>query len=283
MKNKKIFFRVLALVGVAVLMFALAVPCFADVPEDVPDGALDAFYDEWQLPLENMPFDLREIYGNAIFDYNSVLCSVLTDELLHLDPISLLPLTADVIVYIPTVGVLSGTNVSFDTWYDGGGSEELFVDFEVDSHQIRTIFERDFTNTNSYACRLQTFRVDDSTLDSLLYDDIVIFLGVKNPYIISDEFIVLIGGTFDDVQHPARFLRDYIANGGGGGDIPTEPTRSGMFDELYVILRDAIYGKDVVLDGAQDFSLTLVTTLLVFATVLLPVLLVIAIMFKLFR
>ena len=65
------------------------------------------------------------------------------------------------------------------------------------------------------------------------------------------------------------------------GVVPSAKT--GLFGQLYYILSDAIYGENVVLGSTQDFALTLVTTLLVLCVVLLPVLLVVAIMFKLFR
>lgn len=59
-------------------------------------------------------------------------------------------------------------------------------------------------------------------------------------------------------------------------------TRSGMFGQLYNILRDAIFGKDVALDDSQDFVLTQISTWMTYIVILLPLLVVGIILYRVF-
>lgn len=273
MKNKKLFARILALCTVTVLLFALALPCFADAPDDVPVGALDAFYQSWQVP-DTLGVDLRDIYGDSIFNYYSVSLSKLrpdTDLSFTNPDLYYVEFRADCYIFLPTVEetIITGTDVKVVNWYDDGGSEEIFFGIQFgDGRELVILF---VPADSSSTFRLQSVSYGGTTLTGEQLSDVVVFLGFNNipDYLI--DLSILLGGSQESVAYPKEFLRNY------------EPLPSGLYDQLYSILRDAIYGEDVVLDGAQDFSLTLVTTLLVFVTVLLPVLLVVAIMFKLFR
>lgn len=63
---------------------------------------------------------------------------------------------------------------------------------------------------------------------------------------------------------------------------PNAPTRSGLFGELYYIIRDALYGKNAVLDPTQEFALTQVSTWMTYIVILLPFLVVAIILFRVF-
>lgn len=58
---------------------------------------------------------------------------------------------------------------------------------------------------------------------------------------------------------------------------PTDPSTpsSDMYSNLFNILKDAVYGSDAELTGSQEYALTLISTILTYATILLPVILVI--------
>lgn len=60
------------------------------------------------------------------------------------------------------------------------------------------------------------------------------------------------------------------------------PVRSGMFGQLYYILRDALFGKNVVLDNAQDFTLTQISTWMTYIVILLPIIVVAVFLVRVF-
>lgn len=62
-------------------------------------------------------------------------------------------------------------------------------------------------------------------------------------------------------------------------DSSTDPSApsSDMYSNLFNILKDAVYGLDVELTGSQEYALTLISTILTYATILLPVIIVIII------
>lgn len=64
--------------------------------------------------------------------------------------------------------------------------------------------------------------------------------------------------------------------------VPKDTSRSGMFGQLYNILRDAIFGKDVILDNSQDFVLTQISTWMTYIVILLPILVVGIVLWRVF-
>lgn len=60
------------------------------------------------------------------------------------------------------------------------------------------------------------------------------------------------------------------------------PIRSGFFGQLYYLLRDAIFGKDVVLDSAQDFTLTQISTWMTYIIILLPIIVIAIFLWRVF-
>lgn len=68
-------------------------------------------------------------------------------------------------------------------------------------------------------------------------------------------------------------------------DTPTDPdapTRSGLYGECYYIIRDALYGKNAVLDSTQEFAITQVSTWMTYIVILLPFVVVAIILFRIF-
>lgn len=72
----------------------------------------------------------------------------------------------------------------------------------------------------------------------------------------------------------------YTTASSGGSDAPT---RSGMFGQLFTIIKDAIFGQDAVLDSTQEFTLTQISTWMTYIVLLLPIFVVAAILIKCFR
>lgn len=278
MKNKKILSRVLALSAALILVVALAIPCFADTPENVPDGALDAFYNNWGA--SNISgINLRERLGDDIFDYSAVSLSRLRPDVLikstnfsaggdfQLDFIIVTPIS-DI--------VLTGNEV--ELWFDITGDYSLTITFK-DSAQgnLVLIYSYDYDN---YGFVLNSVCYATSNYTGNSITNFIVFIGFTGSATLMNDLSFVLGGTQDSVAYPAEFLQGYTAN---TGTAPVEPTRSGMFGQLYYTLRDAIFGEDVVLDGTQDFVLTQMATWLTYAVVLLPVIICVCFCFKCFR
>lgn len=56
-----------------------------------------------------------------------------------------------------------------------------------------------------------------------------------------------------------------------------------MFQQIYTILSDALYGSEAVLDNYQEFVLTQMSTWMSYAVVLIPVIAMVAITVKLLK
>lgn len=69
-------------------------------------------------------------------------------------------------------------------------------------------------------------------------------------------------------------VREVYVGSSGGDDNSSIPS-SDMYSNLFNILKDAVYGSDAELTGSQEYALTLISTILTYATILLPVILVI--------
>ena len=63
---------------------------------------------------------------------------------------------------------------------------------------------------------------------------------------------------------------------------PDAPTRTGLYGECYHIIRDALYGKNAVLDSTQEFAITQVSTWMTYIVILLPFVVVAIILFRIF-
>lgn len=63
---------------------------------------------------------------------------------------------------------------------------------------------------------------------------------------------------------------------------PSTPS-SDMYSNLFNILKDAVYGSDAELTGSQEYALTLISTILTYATILLPIIIVIFIVVWCFK
>ena len=280
MKNKKILSRVLALSAAFILVVALAVPCFADTPENVPDGALDAFYNNWGA--SNISgINLRERLGDGIFDYSAVSLSRLRPDVLiraiNFSPSTVLQLDYIIVTPIPDT-VLNGNEV--EIWYDVTGDASLFISFKNSAMgDLDLIYSFDYDN---YGFVLNTVRYGSSNYTGNSITNFIVFIGFTGSATLMNDLSFVLGGTQDSVAYPAEFLQGYTSNT-GSGSAPVEPTRSGMFGQLYYTLRDAIFGEDVVLDGTQDFVLTQMVTWLTYAVALLPVIVCVCFCFKCFR
>lgn len=281
MKNKKILSRVLALSATLILVVALAVPCFADTPVNVPDGALDAFYNNWGAS-DMIDINLREIYGYDIFDYSAIsLTTLLPNGTYSISSAPVGSISADFYVKKLSSGeVYTLSNSQIATWYDEGGSQDITLYFgSANDNKFVLNYYKDY-NTNSYMLTSATWM--GTIYHGTDIPDFVIFVGFRNSPAFMNDLSVLLGGTQDSVAYPAEFLQGYTSNT-GSGSAPIEPTRSGMFGQLYYTLRDAIFGEDVVLDGTQDFTLTQMATWLTYAVALLPAIICVCFCFKCFR
>lgn len=74
--------------------------------------------------------------------------------------------------------------------------------------------------------------------------------------------------TWDDVS---IFILVPVSSSSADSTTPS----SDMYSNLFNILKDAVYGSDAELTGSQEYALTLISTILTYATILLPVILVI--------
>lgn len=310
MKNKKILFRILALCSVVVLLFALALPCFADETEQPFTNAelwellaqQDDNYNDnsaYALLRENQfnDIDIYEVgylylfsmpvsYIVEFFRYDSF--DLILDPNERINPeiyfwyvYGLVTLTIDGSVEPDLVYDIDSIEFNCQNGYgayvlgsDSNGNEvfEIRYDFYDGAYEFSSI---DIGNG-----RYHYSSGDDQNNDEL---DFVVLVDQYSCFY-GDDFY----RSFTDDQYVKFNPRGFALGVNSGyavkrtdGVVP--PAKTGLFGQLYYILSDAIYGENVVLGSTQDFALTLVTTLLVLCVVLLPVLLVIAILFKLFR
>lgn len=308
MKNKKILARIIALTSALVLVVALALPCFADEP---PSNA-----QLWAAFVENDPeivdnFAVENLASNGFFDVPIDLCATIHSFQLNVEQFDTFynyPLFGNYIsansqtpIYFENIlyrGAVTFTPSSGDfpleVWYFDKMIMDVrplayvyiyFDDMETNSRALA--FEYTY-NAGNYDLALLSFNDDEFefSLGTLTDDrvDVAVLTPIYNATAYDDIFRCITDDTYG-VSYPSGFALGYNSNTNGSDTpvTPDEPTRSGMFGELYEILGDAIYGDGATIDGTQDLALTLVATLLVFCVILLPVLLVVAMMFKLFR
>lgn len=207
MKNKKLFMRLFALLASLVLVFALALPCFADETDPPPT---DYLY-------------------KRVFSYSDIL---LLKDLFYID-----------------VSCIVKESLEVDSYFIAK------LNFDVATDSFIVYYER-ITNDSFVTMQL----VIDSS-DNISF--IVIysyFDGSVETYNYSLDWgsvvlYILVPATADDVN----------------SSIPS----SDMYTNLFNILKDAVYGSDPELTGSQEYALTLMSTILTYATILLPVILVI--------
>lgn len=282
MKNKKILSRILALSAALLLVVALAVPCFADAPATTAETSLspevEEFFDSWSAYAYISDINLPDLLGDRIFDYKAVSLTKLSDaSAIPIRAIPTIDMAADYYIKTPASQIVySSIGSDISIWYDEGASSDLSLIFPTNGGDLVLGFTYNFDGTFN----LQVVRFNNQIYEGDSISEFVIFLGFDGEVYAMNDLSALLGGVEGSVAYPAEFLRGYSSN---TGTAPVEPTRSGMFGQLYYTLRDAIFGKDVVLDGTQDFALTQMATWLTYAVVLLPVIIVVCFCFKCFR
>lgn len=233
---------IVAVVTALVFCIALAVPCFADSPIDGTDYVINT-----------ITFTDGDT-AYAWFAQNSE---------------SVVKVTAG-------VGLLpeSASFNTFFAFFDDSGAFDgivgsLFmltdvVDLNNGSAEIQTqsfMFE-----LNADSLRFTPSFIDVNFVNNLTPSvDHFALAEVSN-----DNWADTLGGVYMTVE----YTTEYVSN--------EDATRSGMFGQLYNILRDAIFGKDVSLDDSQDFVLTQISTWMTYIVILLPILVVGLILFRMF-
>lgn len=224
MKNKKILSRVLAFSATLLLIVALALPCFADEPNNTTRSVYVTVMEEFT--------DRASLYNFLTNHFGDLVSVRFTMDGLVMDFNSF--------VYIPN----------------------------DDTYRFSTIMPiYDVYNSDGF---LNVYSVDITSVGSVLGNWTYGF--DVYPVDVSDEQWSLFGITAGVIYRTELVLEDSAT-----------PIRTGMFGQLYSILRDAIFGKDVVLDSNQDFVLTQISTWMTYIVILLPILVVGLIVFKLFR
>ena len=283
MKNKKIITRVLTLLASVVLVFALTLPCFADEEQNV---VYDSFIE--QIPVEmNTPALEGLIYmtGVDIMEYDTVCSGYLSngENLLGLgdNPDVSFFLQGDFVIGVGQsdtlflqnhVVLISCSSVSMTVFiYEYLPSDDpvAFFTYGINARDGLT-----YAYLVEFGITGMSFSVEDASSVSIAY-------GLYNHYTNLHNNVpsVLFGSS--DVLHPATYRTAYEQGSLSGGD-SGDTVRSGMFGQLYNILKDAIFGSDVTLDNNQDFVLTQISTWLTYIVLLLPILVVAIILWRVF-
>ena len=298
MKNKsKIIARILALTSALVLVVALALPCFADTSiTDRSEEVLIAFNNMLPASMNTDAYhEFLSVYGNDLFTYDTFVSGTFYNGTVDTGLYSLSNYLGFIecvtFAYVKIIGdeprhiiVPKG-----EKYYVGLNSlDGINVNFSV-------LTSLDFENYEEIATVVYTQSVDTDGMILLTPSSFRLF-GTELPleaveviqfgFVASHQDVVTMNTIpkvlFNDgaVASPREFYNAYFYNR-TDGVVP--PLKSGMFGQLYYILGDAIFGTTVGIGTAQEFALSLVCTLLVFIVILLPVLLVVAMVFKLFR
>lgn len=278
MKNNKLFSRVLALSAALLLVVALAVPCFADAPDTVPDDALEAFYDSWEVSPHPI---LKDVLGDRILSYSAVSYGSLSSGRLSTPTgIPIYGLTVyravgDVYLVDSEGGYLALENQSIEFNADAD-SPDFLLTVSDSNNTLMFVYIPDGAALSLVQVKVNGNELD---LDSVSFS---VFIGFTDSVNYMNDFALLLGGTQDSVAYPAEFYEGYIANtNGGSGSASTAKT--GLFGQLYYILKDAIYGEGVAIGSYQDFMLTQISTWTVYALVFIPIIIGVCFMVKCFR
>lgn len=289
MNKNKISIRVLAIIVTLILTFALAIPCFADEEQNV---VYDSFIAQIPAEMNTPAFEGLVYTAGADLMYYDTVCSgyLTTGENL--------------------TGLAGNSNdftavVQGDFVIDAAGeitflqNSYLFATCSPDFMTI--VIMRDLSLESSMeAFFTYGLTIDDEGLFHAYLGDLMvngvsipvedassvsIAYGLYNHYTgLHNNVPSVLFGSYD-VLHPTTYRIAYEQGSlGGSGDdgVVVEPTRSGMFGQLYYIFRDAIFGKDVILDSTQDFVLTQISTWLTYIVLLLPILVIGIILWKVF-
>lgn len=162
---------------------------------------------------------------------------------------------------------------SFLTYTDDSGA---FIDFVGSSFLFSNVVDLGY-GSDEIRTQGLTFRL---SADSICFTVIPIEMNFVDGSYPSISDVILYEVSNDSwgdtlgVYMTVEYTTEYV---------PKEnTTRSGMYGQLYNILRDAIFGKDVPLDDSQDFVLTQISTWMTYIVILLPILVVGFILFRMF-
>lgn len=285
MKTNKILSRLLALSAVLVLVAALALPCFADAPAATAETSLspeaEEFFNSWFAYAYITDINLRDLIGDQIFDYKAVSLTKLSD--VAAIPISAVPtidMAADYYIKTPaSQTIYSSTGSDISIWYDEGGSSDLTLTFPTNGGDLALGFTYNFDGTFN----LYVVRFNNQVYTGTSISEFVIFLGFDGEVHAMNDLSALLGGVGGSVAYPAAFYDGYTANSGSGGGSFVPTAKTGMFGQLYYILKDAIYGENAVIGTTQDFILSEIATITVYAFVLMPLLIGVVFFVRIFR
>lgn len=294
MKNKKILARIFALTMTVALVFALSIPCFADTPDNQYQSVLSAFNNYLPSSMNNHIYqEFLSVYGEGVFSYDVLVSGTVTKNTVDTGIAALRIYSGSFLCqgfgYVKVLGNDAQTFVlPIDTsalltfaFVDG---EETLVAIQIESQGAFTVtlfysLTHD-SSDSSIMLTLAEVRINNATIRADLIEELQIGFVSNDPNLKTMNTIPLVLFGDSTVAHPKEFYEGYTFPR-IEGVIP--PLRTGMFGELYYILGDAIYGSTVGLGSAQEFALTLVATILTFATILLPILIVIGIVVWCFK
>lgn len=242
MKKIKPIKIIVAVVTALVFCIALAVPCFADSPTEGTDYVINT---------------VTFTDGNSAYEWFTQ--------------------NSENVVKVTAGAALAPELIPFNTFFTS------FDDSGAFSGIVGSLFMlTDVVDLNNGSAEIQTqsfmfelnadwIRFTASPIDMNFVDNSP---SVVDPSILweipNDNWADFLGGIYMTVEYTTEY-------------VPKEnTTRSGMFGQLYNILRDAIFGKNVSLDDSQDFVLTQISTWMTYIVILLPILVVGVILFRIF-
>ena len=316
MKNKKIITRVLTLLASVVLVFALAIPCFADEPTISNAEMWELFYANNSVGSENLAYqsmhadgfndiditiagsiymftgmlsDFNTFYSYGVFASILSLSSGQTDVFYVSSEFGRVALTYVNDTYTDTVAYFDFNDIS--VYYEA--RQSVVLSFENASTGAVSLEIRYLFNGSDYVCDTISLNDDqyeysnsNGNLDSPYRIDVCYITSMGNLYT-SDDVIKSLTDDNYYVAYPCGFSLGYT-NGFTDGyttnrpDGVVPPAKTGLFGQLYYILSDAIYGENVELGSSQDFILTQMATWLTYIVVLLPILVVAIILWRVF-
>ena len=285
MKKNKISIRIFAIIATLILTFALAIPCFADEEQN---EVYDSFIS--QIPAEmNTPAleGLMYMVGDDLMAFDTVCSGYVTAEQ---DLTGFAGHDSDFQAVVQGDFVIDNAGEIYfcQNYY-------LVVSSSADFLTIVILEDLDL-DTSIVAFFTYGISIDDMGLHYAYLGDLNVG-GMSIPVEDASSVSIAYGlynnttglhnnvpsvlfGSFD-VLHPATYSTAYEQGTLGGGD-NGDTVCSGMFGQLYNILKDAIFGSDVTLDNNQDFVLTQISTWLTYIVLLLPILVIGIILWKVF-
>lgn len=296
MKNKKIISRVLALSAALILIFALALPCFADEEIDRMEE-WQRFYDAYAHELNSGPFE--ELYANDFggYDIDTIsdlyVFSITGQELVPYGFFETVPYLDLQFEDSGAVGygygemILNFNNnnnnlagVSFHSIHFSYGTQ-FYINFEFYDYSANVVAYLSYSFVGG-AFILDEVGIGDDVFgpNDIAAVDIAFLLGEKS-LSYSDDCVRSLTDDYYDRLSPQGFNKgtSYSVER-PDGVVP--PARTGLFGQLYYILYEAIYGADAVIGTTQDFILTQIATWMTFAVVLLPILVVAIFLWRVF-